>query len=298
MRWVDIILLLLCSCSTTESFVTLIPVLTKFGCKYNERIVNVTYRIENENTITNQSLYFDIAFTRALKEMKFQIAYYGVSKNNEPALRVFERTVDVCTYVRRPSADRLVKRVYDHMAVNSRLPSVCPIAEKERFYIHDMRPAAIRIPGFLPESSFIFDTNYYSGVKFEPLTVCRFHGNLLTMTYYIVSKNGETMNRMFQRMVDLCTFAKHSGSDRLVQLVYVHIQKNNRFPTRCPLKEKEVFYIRNLRPAAIKIPGFLPESKFALDNNYHTGATSSPVVAARFYGKLVRVISTELKLNR
>uniref|UniRef100_A0A3F2YTY0 Uncharacterized protein n=1 Tax=Anopheles christyi TaxID=43041 RepID=A0A3F2YTY0_9DIPT len=166
----------------TDSFVAvstkmIIPVLSKVVCKFDERLINISYVFEQPDSTTNQSLSFEAQTIRELKDMKMTVAYYVVS--SESMNRLIKRTVDVCTYVKRPGSDRLVKVVYDHMARNNRLPTVCPIPAREKFYIRNLRPAAISIPGFLPESNFIFDTSFHTGALVQPLFQLRYHGRLV-----------------------------------------------------------------------------------------------------------------------
>uniref|UniRef100_A0A182N306 Uncharacterized protein n=1 Tax=Anopheles dirus TaxID=7168 RepID=A0A182N306_9DIPT len=112
--------------------------------------------------------------------------------------------------------------------------------------------------------------------------------------YYVVPKNGEPANRILQRVLDLCAYVKRPKSDRLFKIIYDHMKIDNQFPSGCPLKEKEEYYIRHLRPAAIRIPGFLPESGFIYETNYYTGVSSVPVLSTRFHGELVRVMNHQL----
>uniref|UniRef100_A0A2C9GRC5 Uncharacterized protein n=1 Tax=Anopheles arabiensis TaxID=7173 RepID=A0A2C9GRC5_ANOAR len=162
---------------TTYCFVTMIPVLNKVVSKFDERLINISYVFEHPESITNQSLSYEAHVLRELKDMKMTVAYYVVS--SESMNRLLKRTVDVCSYVKRPNSDRLVKVLYDHMARNNRLPSFCPIPARERFYIRDLRPAAITIPGFLPENNFIFDTSFHTGALLQPLFQLRYHGRLM-----------------------------------------------------------------------------------------------------------------------
>uniref|UniRef100_A0A8W7Q4N0 Uncharacterized protein n=1 Tax=Anopheles coluzzii TaxID=1518534 RepID=A0A8W7Q4N0_ANOCL len=154
---------------TTYCFVTMIPVLNKVVSKFDESLINISYVFEHPESITNQSLSYEAHVLRELKDMKMTVAYYVVS--SESMNRFLKRTVDVCS--------ELGSAPYDHMARNNRLPSICPIPARERFYIRDLRPAATTIPGFLPENNFIFDTSFHTGALLQPLFQLLYHGRLM-----------------------------------------------------------------------------------------------------------------------
>uniref|UniRef100_A0A182QJM6 Uncharacterized protein n=1 Tax=Anopheles farauti TaxID=69004 RepID=A0A182QJM6_9DIPT len=159
----------------------LIPVLSKVVVKYNPKFINVSSSLNNIDSITNQTVTFEMEMYRELKDMKATFSYYVVGLDGSSLNHMISRTVDVCSFIKRPSMDRFVKNVYEHMKRNNRIPTVCPIPATN-YYIRNVRPAAVRLPGFFPESSFVFDNNYYSGIRSEPMVECRFHGKLVRVT--------------------------------------------------------------------------------------------------------------------
>ncbi|XP_053668097.1 uncharacterized protein LOC128718499 [Anopheles marshallii] len=172
----SVFMALLTFANHADCFVTIIPVINRMECKFDERFVNLTCSLTEPNSATNQSVSLDVEVVREVREVKLTVAYYTVTGGT--VNRILQRTVDLCSYVRRPGIDRLVKVIYDHMQLNNRFVTGCPIAENEKFHLHNIRPSAIRVPDFLPESNFIFETSYYTGVLFEPVVEVRYYGRL------------------------------------------------------------------------------------------------------------------------
>uniref|UniRef100_A0A182PVW4 Uncharacterized protein n=1 Tax=Anopheles epiroticus TaxID=199890 RepID=A0A182PVW4_9DIPT len=308
----------------------IIPVLSKMDCKFNKRIINMTCTLDQSSSITNQSVSMDMLVIREVKDVKLTFEYHVLSESSDTTNRIFQRTVDFCSYIKRPSSDRLMKVVFDHMKRNSRFISKCPVAKNEKLYLHDIRPAAIRIPGFLPESSFVFKTIYQTAVLLVPIVDVRYHGKLvrfenseledqlntitnqsisfelkvlrevkelkLVAAYYVVS--GDSMNRLVQRTVDFCSYVKRPNNDRLVKVFFDHVKHNSRFISKCPVAKDECFYIHGIRPADIRIPGFIPESSFIFDNNYHSGTLLEPIAEIRYYGKFIRFMNKDLERSQ
>ncbi|XP_035893401.1 uncharacterized protein LOC118503810 [Anopheles stephensi] len=111
----------------------------------------------------------------------------------------------------------------------------------------------------------------------------------LVLGYYSASRNGTTYSALLKRHVDLCFFLRNPKSDRLVNRVYQLVKEHGNMPTKCPFGPGS-FYMRDLRPADIPIPLFLPEAEFMLELIYRSEVRSEPLVEFRFYGKLVRIV--------
>uniref|UniRef100_A0A3F2YU00 MD-2-related lipid-recognition domain-containing protein n=1 Tax=Anopheles christyi TaxID=43041 RepID=A0A3F2YU00_9DIPT len=171
------VLLLSLNFFPAEAFIKLIPVLSKIVIKHNTNVINVTRILDNVDTITNQTVTFEMEIFRNINDMKATFSYYVVGLDGISLNHIITRTVDVCAFVKRPTMDRFVKNFYDEMQRNNRIPSKCPIA-KGLYYIRKVKPTSVRLPGIFPESGFAFDNNYYSGIHSEPLVECRFYGRL------------------------------------------------------------------------------------------------------------------------
>ncbi|XP_053660336.1 uncharacterized protein LOC128709362 [Anopheles marshallii] len=111
----------------------------------------------------------------------------------------------------------------------------------------------------------------------------------LVLAYYSGPKNVTTQNALLKRHVDLCFFLRNPKSDRLVNVVYQLVKNNGNMPTKCPFGPGS-FYMRNLKPATIPIPPFLPEAEFIFELIYRSEVRSEPLVEFRVYGKLMRII--------
>uniref|UniRef100_A0A182W207 Uncharacterized protein n=1 Tax=Anopheles minimus TaxID=112268 RepID=A0A182W207_9DIPT len=111
----------------------------------------------------------------------------------------------------------------------------------------------------------------------------------LVLAYYSGPKNVTTQNALLKRHVDLCFFLRNPKSDRLVNVVYQLVKDNGNMPTKCPFGPGS-FYMRDLKPATIPIPPFLPEAEFIFELIYRSEVRSEPLVEFRYYGKLMRLI--------
>uniref|UniRef100_A0A1S4H6I6 Uncharacterized protein n=2 Tax=gambiae species complex TaxID=44542 RepID=A0A1S4H6I6_ANOGA len=160
-----------------EAFLKLIPVLSKIVIKDNTNVINVTRILNNADTLTQQTVTFEMEIHRDIKDMKATFSYYVVGLDGSSLNHIITRTVDVCAFVKRPTMDRFVKKFYDEMQRNNRIPTKCPIA-KGSYYIRNVKPTSVQLPGIFPESGFAFDNNYYTGINSEPLVECRFYGRL------------------------------------------------------------------------------------------------------------------------
>ncbi|XP_050098305.1 uncharacterized protein LOC126579084 [Anopheles aquasalis] len=108
-----------------------------------------------------------------------------------------------------------------------------------------------------------------------------------TVQYHLVLNKSVVPQAFVTRTVDVCHFLKRPTSDRLLNLVYVQYKKSGKLPERCPIPP-EYYYIRNFRPSAIAVPGFLPENDFLLKEIFQTGINNKPLFTYQFYGSFVR----------
>uniref|UniRef100_A0A182N307 Uncharacterized protein n=1 Tax=Anopheles dirus TaxID=7168 RepID=A0A182N307_9DIPT len=178
----------------------LVPVASKVECKINSRTFNVSYKLHQGKSLSNQSLDFDIVVTREIKELKpagtsfvlqvnnaflfsewkqkLLFNYYAVTLNGTVQNAIIKRPIDVCFFFRNPRSDRLVKSIYDYVRERSNIPTRCPIA-RGSYYMRDIRLADVPVPAFLPEAEFILELVYYSEVRAEKMLEVRVHGKLL-----------------------------------------------------------------------------------------------------------------------
>ncbi|XP_050080984.1 uncharacterized protein LOC126568532 [Anopheles maculipalpis] len=111
----------------------------------------------------------------------------------------------------------------------------------------------------------------------------------LNFIYYSVTGNGTVRSVLFKRAVDMCFYMQNPKSDRLLKVVYDYVRQRTNLPKRCPIPAAN-YYIRNVKPADVPVPAFIPEAEFILEFIYRNEVKREIMVEFRFYGKLVRVI--------
>nr|XP_049464942.1 uncharacterized protein LOC120956245 [Anopheles coluzzii] len=70
----------------------------------------------------------------------------------------YNRTINFCTYLRKPFTDRVLKIIYEHLDQRGNLPKRCPIAPGT--YTFKTCFDGIQVPSFFPESSFRIDVYF------------------------------------------------------------------------------------------------------------------------------------------
>ncbi|KFB46773.1 AGAP011020-PA-like protein [Anopheles sinensis] len=157
----------------------LVPVVHTIRNKLNEKFVNGTSYIRQEGKEQrNQSLDWEFDIKREIRDLRVTVTYYMVSTDGTTQNALITRSVDACAFLRRPTMDRFLKNFYDHMQSESILPARCPI-KLGHYTVRDVRPSDISIPGFLPESDFIFEITFAQLSRNEPLAQCRTFGKLI-----------------------------------------------------------------------------------------------------------------------
>ncbi|KFB46788.1 AGAP010991-PA-like protein [Anopheles sinensis] len=73
---------------------------------------------------------------------------------------IYNRTFDFCEFLKRPSIDRFSSLVYAELRRHGRMPARCPIP-KARYSFTNNTLLTIRLPSYLPETSFGFTVNLF-----------------------------------------------------------------------------------------------------------------------------------------
>uniref|UniRef100_A0A182MJA5 Uncharacterized protein n=1 Tax=Anopheles culicifacies TaxID=139723 RepID=A0A182MJA5_9DIPT len=165
----------------------LVAVAKKIECKTLTRTFNVSYKIHNQKSITNQSVEFDIDVTRKIKDLRLMFLYYAVTQNGTVQNALIKRPIDICFFLRNPKSDRLVKTVYDYVKDRSNLPERCPFGPAS-YHLRNIRTSDVPIPSFLPLAEFMLELLYYSEVRGEKMIEFRLHGKLVRLIDGIFSK--------------------------------------------------------------------------------------------------------------
>ncbi|XP_052890832.1 uncharacterized protein LOC128299037 [Anopheles moucheti] len=111
----------------------------------------------------------------------------------------------------------------------------------------------------------------------------------LSLIYYPIMGNSTTRMALFKRTVDMCFYMQNPNSDRLLRVVYDYVRQRTNLPKRCPIPVAR-YYIRNIKPADVPVPTFIPETEFILELIYRNEVKRETMVEFRCYGKLVRII--------
>ncbi|KFB46770.1 AGAP011018-PA-like protein [Anopheles sinensis] len=164
------------------SLMRLSPIGIKATVKTNKLYVNASYALQQNGDPTNQTLDVEFYILRQIKSLKASFKYYLVAFNGSVQNALISRTVDVCSYMRRPSSDRLVNLVYSHVQRLGHIPSKCPI-EPGQYYFRNLRTADLQFPIFLPESEFMLECVYYSSTTQNVYAEFRYYGKLTRFTY-------------------------------------------------------------------------------------------------------------------
>ncbi|EDO64403.1 AGAP011017-PA, partial [Anopheles gambiae str. PEST] len=159
----------------------LIPFGKKIEFISKTNTVQVSYALHQPKSILNQSIDLEFNISRPLKDVKLQFSYHLTDENSAIQALLIKRTVDLCSYMRNPSTDRVVKQVYDYVAERTNVKLQCPIAAGN-YYIRNIRPSDVPTPGFLPEAHLVLETLYRSEVRRATLIEFRY---FLKMVRYI-----------------------------------------------------------------------------------------------------------------
>uniref|UniRef100_A0A182W208 Uncharacterized protein n=1 Tax=Anopheles minimus TaxID=112268 RepID=A0A182W208_9DIPT len=111
----------------------------------------------------------------------------------------------------------------------------------------------------------------------------------LSFIYYSIAGNGTVRNVVFKRTVDMCFYMQNPNSDRLLKVVYDYVRQRTNLPKRCPVPAAS-YYLRNIRPADVPVPAFIPEAEFIMELIYRNEVKREIMVEFRCYGKLIRII--------
>uniref|UniRef100_A0A182UIV5 Uncharacterized protein n=1 Tax=Anopheles melas TaxID=34690 RepID=A0A182UIV5_9DIPT len=210
---------------------------------------------------------------------------------------IISRWADPCELIRQPPKEKLLKMYYDPVVKNSRIIR-CPFKPGDNMLLN-ITPSILPVPNFIPENDFYIEATTYTRARTKIIFESRVYGSLLRLAaaYYVVSESSDS-SRLVQRTVDLCSYVRHPNRDRLVKVIFDRLkEEGNYFVTKCPIPRNEKFYIRNLRPTSVQIPGFIPESSFIFENTYQIGALFEPAVEIRYYGKLLVITHKEFLAN-
>ncbi|XP_058124849.1 LOW QUALITY PROTEIN: uncharacterized protein LOC131285419 [Anopheles ziemanni] len=122
-------------------------------------IVNATASIRRIGTRGNYVADFTVAVFKQLTDLQVTTSYYIPAFDGSLDKPIYNRTVNFCTYLRRPGTDRILQMIYEDLNRRGNLPKSCPVTIGT--YSFNTSFDSFRLPGFLPESNFRFDLNFH-----------------------------------------------------------------------------------------------------------------------------------------
>ncbi|KFB46772.1 AGAP011006-PA-like protein [Anopheles sinensis] len=140
--------------------------------------------------------------------------------------------------------------------------------------------ASVRISRFTTEPYFTFDMTFVVLQKLNDLSL---------QVRHLVWLAGRE-NVFFDVTVDLCSFYKRPNHS-ILKLVFEEIKKHGPVPTSCPIFPKRFVY-SNISLNKIRIPPYIPETRFQMVINAWTGSKQGNVVIyeGRWFGRLKKIV--------
>uniref|UniRef100_A0A2C9GPB9 MD-2-related lipid-recognition domain-containing protein n=1 Tax=Anopheles arabiensis TaxID=7173 RepID=A0A2C9GPB9_ANOAR len=127
----------------------------------NLKTVNtsVTFRKCGSSTIKN-TVDFRIEVLEPILDILVRVStiYYVPNLVGKHEKAFYNRTINFCTYLRKPFTDRVLKIIYEHLDQRGNLPKRCPVATGT--YTFKTCFDGIHVPSFFPESSFRVDVYF------------------------------------------------------------------------------------------------------------------------------------------
>uniref|UniRef100_A0A182TAK0 Uncharacterized protein n=1 Tax=Anopheles maculatus TaxID=74869 RepID=A0A182TAK0_9DIPT len=115
-----------------------------------------------------------------------------------------------------------------------------------------------------------------------------FTNAMVSTIYYVPNLAGKYDKAFYNRTINFCTYLRQPNTDRILKIVYENLNRRGNLPKRCPIMVGT--YAFNTSFDGLQLPGFLPESNFRLDLNFHRGAPNyERVFHGYWYGELRRV---------
>uniref|UniRef100_A0A182W214 Tectonic domain-containing protein n=1 Tax=Anopheles minimus TaxID=112268 RepID=A0A182W214_9DIPT len=309
--------------------ILLMPVLTKAtveGSKY----LNTSVAINRHGALQNFTMELVVHVLLPLDDLKMNMGYYVRLRDSDNW--IYNKTYDFCAFLKRPSIDRFGSIVVEDLKHRGKVPPRCPIMP-ERLVYRNVTLNRIKLPSFLPETSFGFTVNCYKGPKNEPVFQSYWYGRMrkivpmlskmeLTGSKYCNATGGlritrtnsfmdlhldilervpeakmntgyfirttSTENWIYNKTFDFCQFLIRPTIDRLMNLIREDLRHHGRMPARCPV-EKGPISFTNSSLSYMRLPSFLPPSKFGVVIQTYTGKQMHRIFRAVLLGKLKTV---------
>ncbi|XP_050098371.1 uncharacterized protein LOC126579113 [Anopheles aquasalis] len=138
------------------------------------RLANCTASVQRIGAGSNFQSYFHLVLHQAVTDARVNVAYFVPMLTGNYDHPIYNRTVSYCSYLVRPTTDRVLHMIYDGLGRSGNLPKRCPIAPNAYFF--NTSWDNIRLPSALPSTIFRLNLAFYSGPKMELVVGLRWYG--------------------------------------------------------------------------------------------------------------------------
>uniref|UniRef100_A0A182TCR2 MD-2-related lipid-recognition domain-containing protein n=1 Tax=Anopheles maculatus TaxID=74869 RepID=A0A182TCR2_9DIPT len=152
----------------------LIPVVTKADIE-GSRYVNASAIIRRQGSIQDFNMDILLHVLLPLDDIRMNIGYSVRTRNSES--RIYNKTIDFCSLLERPSIDRFGSLLIDDLRHHGIVPNRCPVQPK-LIVFRNVTLTRVKLPGFLPETSFGFSVICFKGSKYEHVFRSYWYGRL------------------------------------------------------------------------------------------------------------------------
>uniref|UniRef100_A0A182K6P9 MD-2-related lipid-recognition domain-containing protein n=1 Tax=Anopheles christyi TaxID=43041 RepID=A0A182K6P9_9DIPT len=152
----------------------LIPMLTGAtveGSKY----MNASVAIHRHGSTQNFSMQLELNVVSTIDDLRMNMGYFVRVRNMENW--IYNKTYNFCDFLLRPTIDRFGALVIDELKHRGKVATRCPI-QPERFVFENVTLNRIKLPAFLPQTSFGLTVNCYIGPKYEPIFRSVWYGRM------------------------------------------------------------------------------------------------------------------------
>ncbi|XP_053675772.1 uncharacterized protein LOC128726015 [Anopheles nili] len=171
-----LLLVLCCTLLAGNVLSKMYVLINKVEVLNNPKVANASAVIRRFGSPMDYVADFQLQVLETVFDLRVSTIYYVPSLTGNYDKAFYNRTISFCTYLRQPSTDRILKMIYEDVNRRGCLPKRCPI--QVGTYSFNKSFHGFRLPGFLPESKFRFDLNFYRGPQYEVCFLTQWYGEL------------------------------------------------------------------------------------------------------------------------
>ncbi|XP_041784344.1 uncharacterized protein LOC121600103 [Anopheles merus] len=106
---------------------------------------------------------------------------------------------------------------------------------------------------------------------------------LVSTIYYVPNLVGKHEKAFYNRTINFCTYLRNPFTDRVLKIIYEHLDQRGNLPKRCPVATGT--YTFKTCFDGIQVPSFFPESSFRVDV-YFRRPNSAPFFQSSWFGEM------------